>query len=73
MMWPLICLNGSIATLNAILQLLNIYIFGASLSNYDFCVMGLLMILLNLMEASYNVGDDIEWVNFIYWSLCLVN
>ena len=25
------------------------------------------------MEASQNVGDDIEWVNFVNWSLCLVN
>ena len=25
------------------------------------------------MEASYNVGDDIKWVNIINWSLCLVN
>ena len=25
------------------------------------------------MEASHNVGDDIKWVNFINWSLCIVN
>lgn len=25
------------------------------------------------MEASHNVGDDIKGVNFINWSLCLVN
>ena len=25
------------------------------------------------MEASHNVGDDIKWVNFINWSLCLEN
>ena len=25
------------------------------------------------MEASHDVGDDIEWVKFINWSLCLVN
>ena len=25
------------------------------------------------MEASHNVGDDIKWVNFINWSLWLVN
>ena len=24
------------------------------------------------MEASYNVGNDIKWVNFKNWSLCLV-
>ena len=24
------------------------------------------------MEASYNVGNDIKWGNFINWSLCLV-
>ena len=25
------------------------------------------------MEVSHNVGEDIEWVNFITWSLCLEN
>ena len=25
------------------------------------------------METSHNVGDDIKWVNFINWSLRLVN
>ena len=25
------------------------------------------------MEASHDVGDDIKWVSFINWSLCLVN
>ena len=25
------------------------------------------------METSHNVRDDIKWVNFINWSLCLVN
>ena len=24
------------------------------------------------MKASHNVEDDIKWVNFINWSLCLV-
>ena len=24
------------------------------------------------MKASHDVGDDIKWVNFINWSLCLV-
>ena len=25
------------------------------------------------MKASHNVEDDIKWVNFINWSLCLMN
>ena len=25
------------------------------------------------MEASHNVGNDIKCVNFINWSLCIVN
>ena len=25
------------------------------------------------METRHNVEDDIKWVNFINWSLCLVN
>ena len=27
---------------------------------------------VNIMGASHIVGNDIEWVNFINWSLCLV-
>ena len=56
-------------------------LFGVSWS-FKFLVLDDILILLswvswwscvNLMEASHKVGDNIEWVNFINWTLCLVN